>query len=475
MRNKENKKLRSQKLKRGSVASGITCIGIAIVIVLNLILFALSNKYNLSLDLTNDQSFTLTSQSIDYIKGINKDVEITLLSDEETFKNTNEYFAKAHSVLSQYSKYSDKIKITYVDVAKNPIFASNYADENLTTNSVIVKSGDKKRILTVNDLFDISSSYYGKSITASNAEQALTSAIVYVLNGDQVKAIMITGYGEQDSSNFENLLKKNNYDVESVSILTGEIPESASLAVLYAPERDIDQSGINKIEAFLSKGNKNLMYVANPALGERTNLNKVLEKWGVQLEDGVVYETSQDKLLLSNNLFYHIADYVDETYTEGLKNTSIPVSIPFSKAIKVTDAAKAKTLLECSKTAGTIASSGNKEPDFSKTTGPISVATISNNGAENSSKVAVVGSYFALENQFTSLTSLNNSAYFMNMINVMTDKKDDGIVIESKQGKSQEMSINAGQARMLFVFFDVVIPIAIIVVGVLVYRKRKNR
>lgn len=475
MKNKENKREMSQKFKRGSVASGITCIGIAIVIVLNLILFALSNKYNLSLDLTNDQSFTLTGQSIDYIKGIDKNVEIILLSDEETFKNTNEYFAKAHSVLEQYSKYSDKIKITYVDVAKNPAFASNYPDENLTTNSVIVKSGDKKRVLAVNDIFDISSSYYGQSITASNAEQALTSAIVYVLSSDQVKVAMLTGYGEQDSSNFENLLKKNNYDVENVSILTGEIPETASLAVIYAPERDLDQSGMSKIEAFLNKGNKNLMYVANPALAERTNLNKALEKWGVELEDGVVYETSQSKLLLSNNLFYHIADYVDEDYMKGLKNTSIPVSVPFSKEIKVTDTAKTKTLLECSKTSGTIPSNASKTPDFTKTTGPIPVTTVSNDGTENSSKVAVVGSYFALEDQFTSLTSLNNSAYFMNMINTMTDKKDDGIVIESKQSKSQEMSINAGQASMLFVLFDIIIPIAIIAVGVVVYRKRKNR
>ena len=467
----------SRKFKRGGIATAITISGIIAAILLNMIFIALAGKYKLSTDLTHDKAFTLTQQSVDFLKNINKDVEIILLNDESSFKNTNEYFAKADSVLNQYSKYSDKIKLTYVDVVKNPTFVSNYPNENLTTNSIIVKSGSKIRTLSVNDIFDISSSYYGENITASNAEQAVTSALVYVTSEGQVKVAVVKGYGEQDSSNFENILKKNNYDVQEVSILTDEIPEDASVAVMFAPERDIDKTGKDKIEAFLNKGNKNLIYVAHPRLNARDNINSVMEKWDVRIEDGVVYETSPKKLLISNNLFYYIADYKAEDYTSGLKNSSIPVAMPYSKPITVLKQDNVKTLLECSESAGIIPSTAKEGFDFSKTSGPIAIATDSNKiaeGTEKESKVAILGSYIAFDEQITGSTSLNNSEYFINIINVMSGRGDSSVTIESKEAKSQEMSINAGQANMLFIFFSVIIPVAIIAAGVIVIRKRKN-
>ena len=204
-------KFRTRKFKVGSLATAMTVIVTAVIVVINLIVGQLTDKFSLSLDLTQNKIFSLTEQSINFIKNLDKDVEIILLSDENTFVQTNSYFAQANSVLKKYDLNSDKIKLTYVDTVKNPTYLNEYQDENLTENSIIVKSGDKHKIITVQDIFDIQRSYYGSTITGSKAEQELTSAILYVTSENQTKVAVLKGYGEQDSTAFQELLKKNNF------------------------------------------------------------------------------------------------------------------------------------------------------------------------------------------------------------------------------------------------------------------------
>ena len=105
-------KFKSKKFKIGSLATAITIIGTAIIVVLNLVVGQLTDKFELSLDLTQNKIFSLTDQSIDFIKNLDKDVEIILLSDENTFVQTSPYFAQANSVLKKYALNSDKIKLT---------------------------------------------------------------------------------------------------------------------------------------------------------------------------------------------------------------------------------------------------------------------------------------------------------------------------------------------------------------------------
>ena len=222
----------------------------------------LTDKFSLSLDLTQNKIFSLTEQSINFIKNLDKDVEIILLSDENTFTQTNSYFAQANSVLRKYDLNSNKIKLTYVDTVKNPTYLNEYQDENLTETSIIVKSGDKHKIITVQDIFDIQRSYYGSTITGSKAEQELTSAILYVTSENQTKIAILKGYGEQDSAAFQELLKKNNFNIVEVSLLTQDIPEDVKLAMIYGPERDFDIQSVEKLEKFMAIGGKNLVYAS---------------------------------------------------------------------------------------------------------------------------------------------------------------------------------------------------------------------
>ena len=336
--------LKSRKFKVGSLATAITIIVVAVFVVINLIVGQVTDKFSLNLDLTQNKIFSLTDQTINFIKNLDKDVEIILLSDEDSFAKTNSYFTQANSVLKKYALNSNKIKVTYVDVVKNPTYLNEYQNENLNENSIIVKSSDRHKIITVQDIFDIQRSYYGSAITGSKAEQELTSAILYVTSDEQTKIVLLNGYGEQDYSAFSELLKKNNFNVVTISLLTEDIPEDASLAIIFGSERDFDTSSIDKLEKFLLSGNKSLIYAINPNQKEAPNLNVFLERHNIKIKDGLIYETNMKNVV--SNTFEAINEYVDKDYKNELKNQEIPVLMPYCKPLEATDAENVKTLLQ---------------------------------------------------------------------------------------------------------------------------------
>lgn len=473
---------KNRKFKRGSIASFITVVVIAIFAMINVLFSALGDRFPLSWDLTDNKIFTLTDQSKKFIQDLYKDIEIILLNDEKAFAESNEYFKQAATVLKQYEKISSKIKVNYIDVVKNPSYLqNNYPNENLNTNSIIVKclNNNKYKVISINDIFDISYNYYGNSgITASKAEQELTSAIVYVTSENQTVVSLIKGYGEQDYSAFSELLKKNNYNVSEVSILTDDIPENSKAVLIFAPERDLDKVGMEKIEKFLNLGEKNLIFIANPKLSSCPNIDTLLSKYDVKLGSGLIFETDNKKLTTSMTLFEAVNDYVETKYTENLKSKDIPVVIPACRPIEILNSSEnVKTLLQYSETSGIVPMNASRDFDFNAhISGPIPSCVVSNKKlSDKESNLLLLGSHIALTDDYLSATSLNNSLYFMNVINILSNKENDGLIIESKSLESSELGINASQANFIGFMFTIFLPLLILTIGIIIFVKRKNK
>ena len=91
------------------------------------------------------------------------------------------------------------------------------------------------------------------------------------------------------------------------------------------------------------------------------------------------------------------------------------------------------------------------------------------------SKMAVVGSYLAVDPQITQSNIFNNSAYFVNMFNVLSGQDDPGITIEAKVVGDYELSITSGPANVIGVITIIIIPVAILIVGLVIWIRRRNR
>ena len=473
-------KFKSKKFIRAGISNGVMVIVLACVVFFNMIFNLLGDKFNLSLDLTKNKAFTLTDNSKSFIKSINKDVEIIVLNDENSFSNMDRYFKQANCVITQYARESDKVKLSYVDVVKNPLYLQNkeFSSEKLNTNSIIVKSGSKYKVISVNDLFDISYGYYGQGgITASKAEQELTSAILYVVSDNQKEVVFLTGYDEADYSSFSELLKKNNYNVREISILTQDIPNEAYCVFIFAPSRDYDNTGIEKLKAYVNSKNSNLVYAINPEVKNSPKLEGFLNDWKIKVKEGLVYETDINKMTSNRNLFTAISDYVNNEYTKDVKDEKIPVLLPFCRPIEALDSESVKTLLQFSNTSGIMPfGSGNENFDLkSNICGPIPSALISEKTINDSKNtVTVLGSFAGLTQGYLEATSINNSSYFISLIDSITKKENAGIKIEPKSIENEELGINASAVSMLSFGVLGILPLTIVFLGILMFLKRRH-
>lgn len=489
---KFKKFMKSRKAKHGTVAMAITALVIVMVIVLNIIIGLLVNRFpDLELDLTSNNSFALQDDTIDYVSHLNNDVTVYILMEKDKFESQGTYFVQAQKMLNKMASKSDgKMKIKYVDLTSNPSFTSNYPNvdwqSSSANNIVLVESGKQYKVLTLTDCFEYDEqtyNYYGTySFTGTKIEQAVVTAILNVTTDDKVVVDMIKGNNEQDYSSLKSLLENNAYQVNDVSLATGDFDKDAKVAIMYAPSVDLDEKIVEKLSTWLSNDGKygrSLIYVPTADMGEMPNLDDFLKEWGMSIDRGYVFETDETALVNANSPYAFTVSYGDY-YKDNLKNSKIPVVVSESHAVNITDENTAHALLKTTDKAGVLPIDADKSWDYKDAiTGNgenVAAEGVMTNEDKKSSRVVVFGSYVMFSDTIMQYNSFNNSAYFMNVINTIADKEDVGITIESKSIDNTELGITdvATQNTMLVVFV-IVIPIAILVAGFVFWLRRRNR
>lgn len=489
---KFKKFMKSRKAKHGTVAMAITALVIVMVIVLNIIIGLLVNRFpDLELDLTSNNSFALQDDTIDYVSHFNNDVTVYILMEKDKFESQGTYFVQAQKMLNKMASKSDgKMKIKYVDLTSNPSFTSNYPNvdwqSSSANNIVLVESGKQYKVLTLTDCFEYDEqtyNYYGTySFTGTKIEQAVVTAILNVTTDDKVVVDMIKGNNEQDYSSLKSLLENNAYQVNDVSLATGDFDKDAKVAIMYAPSVDLDEKIVEKLSTWLSNDGKygrSLIYVPTADMGEMPNLDDFLKEWGMSIDRGYVFETDETALVNANSPYAFTVSYGDY-YKDNLKNSKIPVVVSESHAVNITDENTAHALLKTTNKAGVLPIDADKSWDYKDAiTGNgenVAAEGVMTNEDKKSSRVVVFGSYVMFSDTIMQYNSFNNSAYFMNVINTIADKEDVGITIESKSIDNTELGITdvATQNTMLVVFV-IVIPIAILVAGFVFWLRRRNR
>ena len=356
---KEKKPFNKKKLKYGSVAVVITVVFIAVVVFVNLIAEILTDKKNLKLDLTAQKYYEVSQDTIDYIKDIKKDVVIDVMYQKENFEKSS-YMKMVLETLNKYQQNSDHIEVEFHDIVSEPDVINKYSDVysgTIQQGSIVVACGDRVKVISsIDDLFTIdTSSYYqtgSSTITGYKGEQELTSAIMSVTDANPQKAAFISKYNgsaiyHSDNaysiSALYNLMDKNGYEVSEVDIMTDEIsPDDYNIVVLPAPVNDLSEDSIKKLDDFLYNNgdlDRDLIYIADVLQYSTPNINDFLEVWGIEVGGSIVYESDKNKsqyvTTMKGQLSAPIAEMADETYSEGLSNTKLPVIVPLARPVNL--------------------------------------------------------------------------------------------------------------------------------------------
>lgn len=480
---------KSRVFRQGSVATAITVIVIALVVVFNMVVAALSSRYGLNLDLTTGQVFGITEETTTFLSGLTKDVQIYVLSTEQEFTAGGTYFVQANEVIKKYEQESTRVKLEYIDFVRNPTFASRYPDLQLSTSSILMVCGDKSTTLTPYDLYNIETDYYygSSTIVSSKAEQAMTSALLKVTSDKVTGATIITGHNEAPLSGLVSLLEANNYEVDERNLLTEEINPNSKIAIMSAPSRDLTEDELKKLDAYLSGARlgepRTLFYLASSDQPALPNLAAFLADWGVQVGDGVVFESSANKTL-NMSVAMPIVDYNEDVYSKTVAERNLPTTVSYSRPLYTLYEAQATiklaTPLQFSSTSGVIPPDAQSDwqPKGSDIIGPIPALVVSQGTSYDGveavhSNVVTCGSYLAVEDSFLAATSLGNGEYFLSLINSLTEREDI-ITIQAKTIGGNELGVSSQQIYVLALVLAILLPLCVLIFGIAVWMRRRH-
>jgi hypothetical protein len=199
----------------------------------------------------------------------------------------------------------------------------------------------------------------------------------------------------------------------------------------------------------------------------------------MQVNEGYVFETSPNMLVSNSSPYAFVTQYTDY-YTDGLKNSSIPVVTSDSHDIIINDTATAHALLTTTNTAGVYPLDADESWNYNDaiTGEPLNIAAegVKDGGETGSSRVIVFGSYMMFTKDVLKVNSFNNSAYLMNIVNTVSDKQDSGITIESKSLDNKELGVtDITTSNLLTIIFIVVVPAIVLIIGIIVWIRRRNK
>ena len=246
-------------LKQGSYSSFLVLFLIAAVVIVNLIVGQLPTTFT-QIDLSSQKLYTLTEDTRELVKGLEQDVTLYYIVTSGSEDDTVE------RLLERYDDLSGHITVETKDPNLYPNFISQYTDEDVSNNSIIVVCGDKSRVVSGSDMWETTIDYstFSQQTTGFDGEGQITSAISYVTSEESTKLYWITGHGETEesalSSQFTDAVSKSNMEVEELTLLTSEIPEDADGIVIIAPTSDFSEEEADKVISYLEGGGKALIF-----------------------------------------------------------------------------------------------------------------------------------------------------------------------------------------------------------------------
>ena len=277
---------RKKNLRHGSYVSIMTVIVIALVVAVNLVVGQLPSSVT-QIDASSRQLYTIGEDTENLVRGLEQDVTLYYVV---TGGNENEYISR---MLERYEDLSDHLTVEKVDPELHPTFTSQYTDEEVSDNSIIVVSGDKSRVVGSSDMLVQELNYYTYSyqVTEFDGEGQVTSVIAYVISDNLPVLYQLTGHDEQSlGSSLTDSIEKNNIEIQDLSLLTEEsVPEDAAALLICSPSRDISEEESQKILSYLEGGGKVLLFT-DYSQEEMPNLESLLTNYGLQKGTGIVME-----------------------------------------------------------------------------------------------------------------------------------------------------------------------------------------
>ncbi|MDQ6982783.1 MAG: Gldg family protein [Mariprofundus sp.] len=429
----------------------------------------MSIKYKIRADLTTDSRYTLSSQTIKILKSLKDDVEVIAFyrSDERTRQ-------AMFDLLQEYSYYTPKFKVRFVDPDRSPTEAVKYRVSSYRTT--LMRFGGKEEVVV------------------TESENKITNALIKLLSQEKKVIYFVKGHGEKQVSSkkgdgyflVKQAIERENHDVKELLLLNAaKVPEDASVLVISGPGTNFLQAELDKLSGFINQGGR-VMFMLDP--GGANGLVTYLADLGFEVGNDLIIDTLS-QVYGANYLTPVVVNYHKKhPITNGFE---LATFFPAARSVHIKeDAAKgrydlAKTSDKSWTVKGELTEADLKFNADKHTQGPISVAAVaavevllnekktatSQENMKTWGKVVVVGDSDLVSN--THLKLAGNKDFFLNMLNWLAEENV-LISIRRKEPGLTPLMLTRAQGKIVFWCSMVIVPSLVLVVGIGVTLRRRR-
>lgn len=443
--------------KRSTKLGTNTAVLIAAVLAILVFLNYLGNRHHKTFDLTSEKLYTLSDQSRKIVGALKTDVDIYCFD-----KSSSQQLRSISDQIAEYQSISHHVHFHAVDPQEHPEEAKQYGVTVM--GQVIVVSGLHTQRLE------------------ETGEQDITSAILKVTS-TQVKTVcFVEGHGEKsitDSggegfSGVSDELKKENYQVKSVNLVTSNgVPSDCTVLVDAGPKQALFPQEAQMIEKFLDGGGK-AMLLLDPGVDPK--LDDVLSSWNTNAPDNYVIDASGvGRLFGASPAYPLVLDYGTSPITRDFERSM--TFFPLARTVSIANASNTSTdsveLLKTSSASFTVPklTSTVKYDPATDQHGPLSLGvSVEKKSGSADSRLVVIGNSGFASNQWAG--QQRNGDLFFNAVNWLSEEES-LISIRPKSATNRRVTLTAAQEKMLSWFDLIILPLLVILGGVLIWVKRR--
>ncbi len=470
------------KNKKYRLNAKIVTVGVvAVVVLVNIFVTLLVQKFPIKLDMTSEKLYELSSETKAMLAAYDTDVDIYFIAGQG-YESSYKLMGNVAEVLEKYAQYGPKITYTSVDSEKNPTFGAKYVNdgESIGAGSVILDSGNRYKVYKYSDLYNTSTNSQGSTTAVSmRAEQVINAGLKYVASDEEFSAYMIKGHNEQLLSGLKAKLEDESYTVKEINLTTEDIPEDAKLIVISSPTIDYTSSDIAKLDAFFAHAGKALI-TFNYGCSGLANLYEYLNSWGIAVNDDVAVENDSKHTIAQLGVV--LADYGESEITKTLSDNGRYIGyFPYSKSLQLlfteNNGIKTEAVLTTTESSYSTTDFSTLE-NTSGSTGRQVIAAAATKQGETPSDDAVIfvsGNSAMMEINEESITSYGfaNYDYIKNVLTFLHGTYED-YSISPKYLSSGRLMLNGATGLIIGIVFAGVIPLIILVYGIVVWVRRRH-
>ena len=285
-------------------------------------LLALRNPAQIVLTQSADHSLSPLTKNV--LRSLTNEVRAVVLFDRQA-----DLFEPVKNLLTEYERTSPKLKLEFIDIARDPTRAEAVQQElkmsvNSPENRVIFAANNTAKAISQSELSILDFSEFINTREARRThfvgEQLFTSAIAAVTQGRQTKVGFVIGHGEHKASDtggqwgyskFSNILQQKDLHLQEIPLTgTNSIPADCRMLIVAGPRTPYSRGELAKLREFVGTGGSLFTLFNFYSLQRPTGLENFLANYDFeigfnQVSDSKNEQSGQGGLLLVDDLGSH--------------------------------------------------------------------------------------------------------------------------------------------------------------------------